>query len=391
MKLKNISVAVAAALISTSVSAVDFNGYFRSGVGVNLDGGAQVDGNKNFVGRLGNETDTYSEIALGKEVYNKDGRTFRVNSRVSITDTNGSADYAGEFGALREFNVVADLGSATIWGGKRFYQRKDIHITDHYYVNNSGHGFGVENIQTGLGDWAFAWTQTGKGSLQTPEGVDPNSVVNKLDVRWQNIQMGDSNTLEVIGIYAMPSESKDANLNPGQDKDGIFGTVEWTASYGLGFNKLAVQYMTNGFLNDGTGYNSDGGWYAVGREGTGYQLIDWGVLSVSPQFEMGYSLVYSQNDVEGQGENTRFSGVIRPQWFLGEISSIVAELGTTHFDDANGTTGSSQKYTIAHQWSAGQNFWARPAIRVFYSHLTGDDFNTPNAENMVGAQVEAWW
>ena len=36
-----------------------------------------------------------------------------------------------------------------IWAGKRYYQRKDIHIMDYYYLNNGGTGFGVENIAVG--------------------------------------------------------------------------------------------------------------------------------------------------------------------------------------------------------------------------------------------------
>ena len=36
-----------------------------------------------------------------------------------------------------------------LWAGKRFYQRKDIHIMDFYYLNNSGTGFGVESIPVG--------------------------------------------------------------------------------------------------------------------------------------------------------------------------------------------------------------------------------------------------
>ena len=46
---------------------------------------------------------------------------------------------------------------AQIWAGKRFYQRKDIHILDFYYLNDSGTGAGVEGIPVGnLGQASFA-------------------------------------------------------------------------------------------------------------------------------------------------------------------------------------------------------------------------------------------
>ena len=54
-----ISAAVIMALGSASASAVDFHGYMRSGVGISADGATQTY-EKNKVGRLGNEADTYS-------------------------------------------------------------------------------------------------------------------------------------------------------------------------------------------------------------------------------------------------------------------------------------------------------------------------------------------
>ena len=51
-KLLSSCVAMALALTATSASAVNFNGYFRSGVGVSTDGKMQT-ANKQLVGRLG--------------------------------------------------------------------------------------------------------------------------------------------------------------------------------------------------------------------------------------------------------------------------------------------------------------------------------------------------
>jgi maltoporin len=48
------------------------------------------------------------------------------------------------------------------------------------------------------------------------------------------------------------------------------------------------------------------------------------------------------------------------------------------------------KITIAQQWQAGSNFWARPAIRIFASMYGGDQVQENN-DKMIGAQVEAWW
>ena len=88
VKLLTTSVALALSMTAFSSNAVDFSGYFRSGVGVSQDGDMQT-GNQSLVGRLGNESDTYTEIGIGQEVYNKDGKVFYVDSMFSM-QSNGS-------------------------------------------------------------------------------------------------------------------------------------------------------------------------------------------------------------------------------------------------------------------------------------------------------------
>ncbi len=75
--LRALSTALAAALITPSAFAataaiptVDFHGYLRAGVGVSGDG-SEAEWQKNKLGRLGNESDTYGELELGSEVYKK--------------------------------------------------------------------------------------------------------------------------------------------------------------------------------------------------------------------------------------------------------------------------------------------------------------------------------
>lgn len=135
-KVSVIAAAVAATLAAGSAFAVDFHGYMRAGVGVNADGGQQLTFEKNKVGRLGNESDIYGEIQLGKEVYNNNGKTFYVDSMLAMT-SNGSNDWEGTAAncgldgtkvkcvddaqfALRQFNVQAKgvlnfAPEATLW------------------------------------------------------------------------------------------------------------------------------------------------------------------------------------------------------------------------------------------------------------------------------------
>ena len=157
-----LSAAVALALGSVTASAVDFHGYFRAGMQANTEGGAVYclgNGNKGHrVGRLADECDTYAELALSQEVYNKANSKFTVNTLVAYGTTEGNVDqqgnswqgvgnqgpWDGQRLSIRELYAKYDTADGySIWAGKRFYQRKDIHILDLYYLNNSGYGAGT--------------------------------------------------------------------------------------------------------------------------------------------------------------------------------------------------------------------------------------------------------
>ncbi|MCE1741461.1 carbohydrate porin, partial [Enterobacter hormaechei] len=116
--------------------------------------------------------DVYGEVQLGKEVYNNNGKTFYVDSMFAMT-SNGSNDWEGTSDddanfALRQFNVqakgVLDFApEATLWAGKRYYQRHDIHISDFYYWDTSGAGAGIENMEVGSGKLSVAWLRNDNG------------------------------------------------------------------------------------------------------------------------------------------------------------------------------------------------------------------------------------
>ncbi len=65
-----------------------------------------------------------------------------------------------QFG-LRQLNLqikglIPGDPNAVIWGGKRYYQRHDLHIIDTKYWNISGSGAGVENYTLGPGAVSLA-------------------------------------------------------------------------------------------------------------------------------------------------------------------------------------------------------------------------------------------
>lgn len=439
-----IAAAVTAALASQAAFAVDFHGYFRSGVGVSGDGD-MVKYNVNKVGRLGNENDTYGEVQLGQEVFNKDGKTFYVDSMFAMT-SNGSNDGEGtgtvcnfdakqcngdsEF-ALRQFNVQAKglLGfapEATLWAGKRFYQRHDIHISDFYYWNISGPGAGIEGIQAGPGKISFAWVRNDRSAADVfgqynQIGTDPTTGdpiyrknedlnVNTLDLRYAGIPLWQDGSLEVGAMYALVNET-DAQKDLKNDnmKDGVMLTAELTQGIFGGFNKTVLQYGTEGYSKT-MAYYGDGSWYgAEAKDGAdGYRIINWGVIPMGNSWEMGHQLVYGVGNEmrSGHDETQTFSAVVRPMYKWDDFNKTIFEGG--YFKDKTSyTSGGSDKdggykLTLAQAWSAGASFWARPEIRVFASYLADTEADANGSKNsfeggtsddtwQVGVQAEAWW
>ena len=95
-----LAAAVALAAGSVSASAVDFHGYFRAGAQLGTHGGevycagTGLDGHK--VGRLADECDTYGEVSLSQEVYNKADNKFTVSTLFGYGTTEGNQDLQGD-------------------------------------------------------------------------------------------------------------------------------------------------------------------------------------------------------------------------------------------------------------------------------------------------------
>ena len=422
-----ISAAVIMALGSASASAVDFHGYMRSGVGISQDGATQTY-EKNKVGRLGNEADTYSEVQLGQEVYNKGGKTFYVDSMFAMT-SNGSNDWEdtgagrekdGADFALRQFNVQAKGmfgGNEVTWAGKRFYQRHDIHISDFYYWNISGAGAGVEAIQAGPGQLSFAWVRNDRAAS---EGTNVTGAlnVNTFDARYAGLPLWSDATLELGVDYAIvnPTDAQEASANDKYKnaKDGVMLTAELTQGLLGGFNKTVLQYGTEGYAKNFAFYG-DGSWYAAetaDNSADGFRIINHGVISMGDSWDLSHQLVYGVANDWNKGYSDKYetmSVVVRPVYKWTDTMKTIFEAGY-HDDSISYVNGHADdgyngaKYTVAQAFAAGKGFWARPEIRLYATYLDvggkawqgtaeqtpfngGKDSDTWN----FGVQAEAWW
>ena len=440
-----LSAAVALALSSVAASAVDFHGYFRAGAQASTQGGEVYclgNGNKGHkVGRLGDECDTYAELTLNQEVYNKANNKWTVNTIVAYGTAEGNRDLQGDSWqgvggdgpwngqrlSIRELwtGYQTDAGYQ-IWAGKRFYQRKDIHLLDLYYLNDSGYGAGIEGIDVGMGNLAFAVTKWANDGTS-----DYNRNVYKLDARWNGIPVGPLGNLDASVIYALPfiSEQQEANAagnaRANRANSGALVTLDLNTAVNSDsvnlMNHFVVQYGTNGFGYIGSNDNHAGDNYSPDIDDTGVRVINWGTLDAG-NFGLGYSLIWAHVDngddhpaADGVNFTTPRSGwtysiVLRPEYKWTEFTRTTLELGYSA-QKTNGWVANTKyedpdvyKVTLAQQFTPGKGFWTRPAIRFYVSYIGGDEFANgwnPGYKNKnkdgdehqitVGTQVEAWW
>jgi maltoporin len=434
-----ISAAVIMALGSASASAVDFHGYMRSGIGMNTDGGTQVcaqAANAPTKYRLGNECESYLELGLSQELYNKGNTKFAVNTMIASKSGNGNdwqdtrgtddADGAHHAGhgdqiydnnpwgntafAFRQANVEATGlfgGNEITWAGKKYYQRHDIHWMDLYYWNTSGYGAGVEQISVGKAGAISAAVlrevnEDGFGQHNVynngNSAIDKNVSVNNLDLRWAQIPLWTEASLEVGVNYFMPSLTDGQDTAKVNDDKAVMLTGEYTqGNFFGGFNKFTLQYADNGAAGQlFSNHAGSGFWGGDQSQRSSYRVIDWGTVAFNDKIEMGYSVVYADMDRgnESSDDNTWFSAGIRPMYKWDQVMKTVAEIG---YDDTSiwGSKEKLQKYTLAQAWSAGNNIWARPEIRAYVTYATSDNDNKfgvgKNDNTSVGFQAEAWW
>lgn len=386
----------------------EFAGYFRSGIGVS-DNGSQQCTPVFGVGRLGNECGTYAELEWKKNLYEKDGIKFELDTMLAIsTDQNEDWEPVGDGGleanpdtiVARQFNVKATgiLGfapEATLWAGKRFYQRHDVHHLDMFYWDTTGPGAGIEHIQTGAGKLSMAFIRSDQDDVNA----------NILDFRLADIKLGAATTLEVGMNYNWRNLTKTQEAEGASDEGSILFTGELATSLkNGGYNKFVVQYGNNGYASTLTTSGYNGGKVIniddLDDGASGLRIINHGLISPSPTLDLAYAAWFAQSDRDTAGNDIdAYALSARPSFKWGEHSKTYVELGY-HSTSRGGVDSSLSKVTLAHAWSVGNGFWARPEIRFFVSAIdsSSDDVDNPtpfrDGEDSVvnvGLQTEVWW
>nr|WP_147198999.1 maltoporin [Pantoea sp. CCBC3-3-1] len=406
--------------------AVDFHGYARSGIGWSGSGGEQqcfqASGAQSKY-RLGNECETYAELKLGQEAWKGGDKSFYFDTTLAYAVSQRSDFEAVEPG-FREVNITGVnlidwLPGTTLWAGKRFYQRHDVHMIDFYYWDISGPGAGLENIDTGFGKLSLAVTRNSEsggsqGYLDTQRDERP-TINDVFDIRFAGLETNPGGSLELGIDYGRANVQDGYRLQEGASKAGWMFTALHNQHILKGNNILAVQYATDSMtsLNNG---RSEGA--SVDNNGRMLRVLDHGAVDFNDRWGLSYVAMYQHIDRDNQNGSEWYTLGMRPMYNWTPIMSTLLEFGYDNVkSQLTGQRNSQYKVTLAQQWQAGTSVWARPALRLFatyakwnekWGYATADDsgfvsgtaysdtsLNTfsrgNNDEVTFGAQMEIWW
>ncbi|MDU9394133.1 carbohydrate porin [Pseudomonas sp. zfem002] len=405
MKLKFLTSLAGASLagIVLPAYALEFTGYFRTGVGGAASGGSQscfqLPGSPAKY-RLGNECEQLAELQLAQDLIKPgDGSTLSVVGMAQLFAGYGhSPQFTGEHGYSRMVQMYAQwrdmpvLNGGAFWAGRRYYRRNDIHISDYFYWNQSATGFGFDEVA--IGDLAYSYVFSRKDNLfQEP-------YINRHDFNVGGFKSNSGGELEFGVSYLQRPDSRDAHSGwsvAAQHKQkGFLG----------GLNTFALQYGRGpgtalGYTGDPALDNGNQSWRAV-------EYFDW---QLTPRFGGQFQVVY-QKDRRPDGHDQDWLSLgVRPVYAFSDQFKLITELGRDQID-APGGTRKLTKFTVAPTWSpAGPGFWQRPEIRLYYTHArwnqaaqraanelaagsalseNGAFGNALHGSN-VGVQVEYWW
>ncbi|PJR60947.1 maltoporin [Raoultella sp. T31] len=427
-----LAVAVAAGVMSAQALAVDFHGYARSGIGWTGSGGEQqcfqATGAQSKY-RLGNECETYAELKLGQEVWKEGDKSFYFDTNVAYSVSQRN-DWESTSPAFREANVQGKnlidwLPGSTIWAGKRFYQRHDVHMIDFYYWDISGPGAGLENVDLGFGKLSLAATRSSEsgGSAtfadrdalgnRVYDNIVPNDV---FDVRLAQMEINPGGTLELGVDYGHTNVPDKYYLQPDASKDGWMFTAEHTQSILKGYNKFALQYATDAMTSNGKGVPQGG---SINNDGSMWRVLDHGAVSLADDWDMMYVAMYQDVNLDNNNGTKWWTVGVRPMYKWTPIMSTLLEVGYDNVkSQKTGDSNNQYKITLAQQWQAGDSIWSRPAIRLFATYAKWDEkwgyangdsgagytsgvaYNDTSAKTFsrgdsdewtFGAQMEIWW
>jgi maltoporin len=279
-----------------------FTSYVRAGVQFNGSGGG---GNFNFEvpdseggrARLGNENDTYFELTW-KQAHmlgdNPDVMDVSMVFTPAIRYVQNRGTFIGGIGGGREngsdfdfvmreaylemANVFKGAPEITFWGGQRFYDRFNVDSHDYFWLDMSGYGAGVKNIDVGIGKLWLAYLGGLDDDINSPN--TGSFYKHSLDARLKDIQIGPGK-LMLVGVA---NYEKGSTFTRDFAGNTLRNPIRTSDAYGIGGGAV-YQIDLSSFL----GNQKNGGpwsWQGPSRL-TLWALAGWGATNFSTGTDLG--------------------------------------------------------------------------------------------------------
>lgn len=390
------------AALAAPAAALDFNGYVRAGSGTNPGGAHQVCFQLPGAAakyRLGNECEVYSELLLGQALYEgDDGVRLKAYAMASFKSGGAGietlADGHHRFGLAQGYlaaEKLPALNGGSLWLGRRFYKREDIHINDFFYWNPSGIGAGLEDYAIGDGGLKLSYALLREDSTEQP------AMATRHDLQLRGIAANPGGELQ-LGLSLIDKSGSDPGHHAGwalttqHVQKGVFG----------GWNKFAAQYG----VGPGSALGATGD-LGAGSDVRRTRFVEG--LYFQPGKRLGGQLtaVHQKDSAPGGGQRWLSLGG-RLSYAVTERVKLLAELGHDRVTPSAGDTRRLTKLTLAPAWAPAPGFWGRPEVRLFYTYarwndaarqaaVAGDPLSASGVfagnrhGSTAGLQIEYWW
>ena len=367
--------------------------------------------------RLGNECETWMELNVYQDLKFDNGVVVHNSIRpVFLGANNENIEFLRFDEAYSEVSGLFDGNSAKLWAGRRFYQRYDSFLNDYFFLNMSGDGLGVSDIDVeGVKlSYSLMFNQIDLSSVAGNEKVlflshdlrlvketsrgEWTLFLNYMSLEDKTFSSGDKLSTDTDNGFALGLLYKDKKIfnelwgMQGENITGLF--------YGQGVAKGAGAYspylrepMIDNVVATGSAIDD-----AKTLRFINYNSLendDWGLMT---------NLVYEYRDdevFEGVKQHW-FSVGARSFWFAKPNIRLVLEVGYDSVsDEIIDETYALTKATAAVEFALEKGIWKRPVVRLYYTQaywsdsavglVSTDYYADKNSGNTLGIQLEYWW
>lgn len=418
------------------------SGYIRSGIARDGYGNTQVA--FQMPGALnkfsyGNQPDTYVELEFDYTHYlnsikDKSIDIVWMNSFYKANGKETEMSFNPTEQLFVRFNNLFGYGEK-VWFGKRFYDRKQIHMLDRFWMNpgQKGIGLGVEGLISKDDSEedlkVAAWRFDNKDKISYQNGIKGTLVNYTADVRWVNVPLNDNFKFNFAADYSYRA----ANKKMGYKAEHGVGLSSW-----IDYNKNNISSTTALLYRKGASMTTDH-WSGTSIvENPGNDNIVTADLRKSYSLELNQNFLYDNmnnfalnvvavgaiknygtlpkaynngafESAKGYGNGKSLSWValgVRPIYYLSDQFRISGEVSQEFINNKSlNAKGGLTKLTFSPEFSLTKGFYSRPVLRTFVNYAFWSDglkgHVSANANNgryfnktsgfTYGLQFEFWW